>query len=646
MSKAKAQSLYAALDEEFGWSRDRQKQFSNSSYPWRDEDDDFFTPLPLDKFLHDHLGVKLFPAQEEDLLAILGTDPKMAFEAGNGLPQQGLLVWGKGSGKDFVVSCLMLWAVQVLLCLKDPAVYLGQAHGENIDILTVAYSKEQAVSVLFYKIKARLKACGWMRTAIAKLVPDIPPERYLKEGNGFVGSDNLMFPGNLRMWSVPATDAAEGKNPIIWCADEIAAFASPARMNQAAHIHKVLTTSARTRFQDRWKGFCISYPRHRGDYLMHLVDLFEKKQIHDTYASIRASWEVNLNVTRASLQADYDRDPEGSACAYECKPPAAVDAYFRSPELLLLHCSGAPLWILERYLDLPEEHLEAIANLGQCPILETDSFGDPLLDRRGFPKLARWLRGQKNPAGDPYEYFIHVDPGLSGDAFGFAMGHVHQLPGGGFQPVIDLAFRWTGAMFHEFGSIHRQAWFLDTKDQTETIMAREVDFRTVREFVFFLKHARGFNIELVTVDTWNSAESIQELRKRDVPVSERIVNKEDYDEYKSLVYNRQLRYYGYPILIEETLKLQLLNGTRVEAPRTAEGEGEKKNSHKDVSDAVAAVCRLMVLTKDETVEFYSFPAIETIWEKAERKNQPVDVAADREVMNEAQQKIMARFFAE
>lgn len=620
-----------------------EAQFSSceNGYPWRDEDSDFFTPLPLDKFLWDYLQIRLYPKQAEDLTALLGTDPKLVFESGNGLPQQGLFCWGKGSGKDFVVSCTMIWACHVLLCLKNIAHYLGQAQGENIDVVTVAYTLSQAKTVLFFKMLQRLKHCSWFNGAIERLVPDISPDRYLKEGNGFVGAESVLFPGSLRLWSVPATEAAEGKNPILWCADEIAAFSSPVRMNQASHIHRLLTSSARTRFNDRWRGFMISFPRHGEDYVMQTVKLVNLGKAPDTLATVRPVWEVNPNVTRESLQPDYDRDPQGSACRYECKPPAAIDAYFRSPELLLLHAHGAPLELLRSKLDLPIEQLEVIASLGQNPIIEVDGAGDPKLDHRGFPKLARWFKGQKDLSGEPYEYYVHLDPGLSGDSFGFAIGHNHQMADGTVQAVLDLAFRWTGAMFKDFGEIYRQKWFEDTQEQTEVVTAAEVDFRTVREFLFFLRHDRGFFLRQVSIDNWNSAESKQEMEKRDLAVVNRTVGKEDYDEFKALVYNRQLRYFAYHILIEECYKLQILHGTKVDAPRTKEGEGIKNNSHKDVSDAAASVARYLSFFKGDQIEFYQAPELDLTVDRDKKTGLIADVSPD--TLSEAQKEVWNLF---
>jgi hypothetical protein len=622
--------------------------YKHGDYPWLDEIDPLFTPLSLPHFLRDHLGVSLYPKQEEDLLAIVGDDPKKTFDSALcNLPSQGIILYGKGSGKDYIVSCTVIWAIHVLLCLKNPAMYLGQAFGENIDVVTVAYSREQAQSVLFYKIKARLRSCPWMNQALVRWLEQMgismKPDRYLKEGGGYVGGDSIIFPSNVRLWALPATDAAEGKNPILWVADELSAFASPVRQNQAKHIHSILTTSARTRFQSRFKGFVITYPRHKGDYAMQLYDQAIANPNGDMYAVKRPTWEVNLQSTRESLQPDYDRDPEGSRSKYECDPPAAIDAYFRDPEKLILHASGGDIDFLRQQLpNVPEGLLEAIAARGIDPIKNVDQWGDPILDGRGFPTLHSWFRGRKNRSGEPYEYFIHLDPGATGDSFGVVMGHLEDAPEGEY-PMIDLAFRYHGRMFQDFGIIDRWAWFEGDTKTTETVTAREVDFRTVREFIYFLVKARGFSIAGISQDTWNSVDNKQALAKNGFAVTTRVVNKEDYDAFKQLVYNRQLAYYAWKAVILEASKLQLHNGTKVDAPRTAIGD-DKIDSHKDVTDGIAAVCRKLLLLRDESVTFYQFPPVESIVAKAIDQGLPLGL--DPIAASEAQQRIMEAFFDE
>lgn len=605
---------------------------TDTTDPWRPEP--LFRPLPLAQFCAEHMGIPLFPMQQYDLERFLGTNPKELFEVERSIPYtEAFLLWGKGSGKDTVCSLVQCWIAHLLLCLKSPQQYLGLAVGEPIDVVNVAYNQIQARTVFFYKFKQRLKRWQWLRQVIDYLHPEIGGDRWMKESGGWIGADAVILPNGIRCWSVPSTpDSFEGKNILFWIADEMSAFCSPAKLPNAAKIHQTLVSSARTRFNNRWRGFAISFPRHKGDYMVEIVDRAQRGELPETYAVVRASWEVNPNITRESLQPDYDRDPEGSACRYECRPPSAIDAYFRSPDLLVRHATGVPLELAQQVIADPAL-AQFVAMRGRNPILEQTPAGDPILDAYGFPKLATWFRGEVDPRGVPYDYYIHLDPGLSGDAFGFALGHLHQYPRG-LRPVIDLAFRWTGSQFREFGTIQRR------NGAAEEVTAAEVDFRTVREFIYYLADDRDFNIYQISADTWNSADSLQELRKRGYQIVNHVVRKADYDEFKALVYNRQLEYYGWPILIAEAQKLQLINGTKIEAPRTAEGGEGVLDSHKDVTDAVAALCWYFARVVGEGIEFLQI----------EMPEQPPpfvgkDLALTGDRLAAMQQRLLADFFA-
>lgn len=638
--KDRAGELLQAIEAEFGFSSDSVTD-DDPNYPWRDREDPFWTPMTFREFLTNELKVSLYPNQIADLEEVVGTDPKLAFSEDNPCPQQAVLAIGKGAGKGFTVSCFTTWAVHVLMCLKCPADYLGQFPGENLDIVICSYNRAQAQSVILHKIKARMRSCKWMKEAIARIT-GIPFERYY---NGNFGAETIKLPHDLTIWALAAGEGADGKNTLIYLLDEVGAWTSPVKQNIAERIHDILKSSAQTRFKRRWRGFIVSYPRHSGDYLMQLRKKYEAGDLPNTYSVVRATWEWNEAATRASLEDEYRENPEKAAQLYECDAPLSEDSYFRSPELVPLHCSGAAIETLRQYLDLPDEQLQAIASLGQNPILNLDNYGDPVLDRRGFPRLANWFRGQRSPSGDPYEYFLHLDPGLSGDGFGLAMGHLHQFKEG-VQPVIDLAFRWTGRMFRDFGTIKRMSWFPGIPEMEEQVVAAEVDFRTVREFLFFLRHARSFNLALVTFDRWNSAESVQELRKRDIPVGLRIVSKEEYDELKNLIYNRQLRYYGWPVLIDECYKLQLVNDTKIEAPRTRSGEGQDFDSHKDVSDCVAEVAWRLSSMREQGIDFYQSPDIEDVLDRFSKKEDDSKTLLTLGGASDTQQKIMQEFFNE
>jgi len=91
---------------------------------------------------------------------------------------------------------------------------------------------------------------------------------------------------------------------------------------------------------------------------------------------------------------------------------------------------------------------------------------------------------------------------------------------------------------------------------------------------------RGFNVAQVSYDGWQSASSIQRLRKRGV--NARVVsvdrNLSAYDTLKEMINLGRLRICDYEPFFEEARRLRLVRGTKVDHP---------PGGSKDVTDAVA-----------------------------------------------------------
>ena len=543
------------------------------------------------------------------------------------------------SGKDLCVSYVQAWILHVLLCLNNPQQFLGLAPNESIDIVVIGYNQHQAREVYFTKFINLLDHWQWLRDTINELYPTVGAERWLRRGGEYRGAEKFEAPNKIRCWSLPSTpNSGEGKNIIFFVLDELAAFSSPVKVNQAKAIHDMVVSSARSRFpKGQWKGFAISYPRHKEDYMMRMIRLAESGKATDLYWSRRPTWEVNPRVAREDLETHFQSDPEGSAMRYGCEPPAAIDAFFRSPDEIILHAWGAPEYMVREVLPhASDAEVSAIAHRGQNPLVAIDINGDAKLDHRGFPQLAKWFIPSKS-----LEYFVHLDPGKSGDAFGFGMGHL-QPAGEKELPVLDLLFRWTGTMFSNFGEIYRECYFPDTLEQTETITAAEVNFRTVREFIFFLKFKLGFNIIHCSYDGWNSVEYAQSLRNRDIGCSELVIKKKQYDELKSLIYQRKIKYYGNPVFIRECQKLQILNGEKIDAPRTTEGEGRDPDSHKDIADCAAGLAYRLTRLRESWVEYGQLADSESYLERTP----PEQVNLSREQLNKNQSQLFDLFFNE
>jgi len=170
------------------------------------------------------------------------------------------------------------------------------------------------------------------------------------------------------------------------------------------------------------------------------------------------------------------------------------------------------------------------------------SLRDPVLPDG---RLAPWFRGDSRR-----RYFLHIDLALVRDACGVAMAHrVDDVV------TVDLIHRITGSR------------------------EREIDIGEVRSLVLEL-HARGFKIGKVTYDQFQSASSIQELRKRGIESDTLSVDSTlgPYETLKELAYSGRLRFYQHDVFLNELQRLELVEGRKVDhAPRGS----------KDCADAVA-----------------------------------------------------------
>ena len=121
-------------------------------------------------------------------------------------------------------------------------------------------------------------------------------------------------------------------------------------------------------------------------------------------------------------------------------------------------------------------------------------------------------------------------------------------------------------------------------DYVQAIMAEEfpdseIDFAAIREFIISLRE-QGFNITMVTYDSFQSADSIQQLRQAGFNADTLSVDKntEAYDLLKELIYTKCCALPNHPLLLQELRQLEFIKGKKVDHP---------PRGSKDVADAVA-----------------------------------------------------------
>ena len=132
------------------------------------------------------------------------------------------------------------------------------------------------------------------------------------------------------------------------------------------------------------------------------------------------------------------------------------------------------------------------------------------------------------------------------------------------------------------GRIERRSKiFIDYMEQIKAGPKGEILFSDVRKKIYRLREI-GYNIALVSMDGWSSADSMQLLREAGFKTELLSVDRdiEPYYTMKAAILEDRLDFYPYPQFIKETQRLEEVNGRKVDHPF---------GGAKDVADAVAAI---------------------------------------------------------
>lgn len=551
---------------------------------WREK------PVDLETWLYDkaYMGlgsIRLSPIQMELLEALDDIDP-----ATNNITEA-VAEWGKGSGKDFICALVALRQVYLLLCLRDPYEYYGLAKGTGIQLVNVAYTKEQAKGVFLNQVKGLLRGSLW----------------FMKH-KWVITREKIHFDEfNIDFISGAADgDSIEGNNLFFGVMDEASAFKDSNQIkamradegtkvkHAADHIYDVLRSSSRSRFPTVGKVVIISYPRYKDDFTE--IKLKENKESPNGFTSgPYATWEVNPRVTKNDFAEDYRKNPEMADAMYACKPPWSADGYVKWPQRFIVAAARGKAMGIE------------------SPI---DAEGAFSLDFRGLP--GRF-------------YAIHVDLALNRDGCALALGRQGE-------PVIRRKCRCKAFNLHDVERCGKCGLPVDRWEEFElptcviTLLKLfkpkgekgEVDFADVREEILWIRD-RGHKIWALSYDGWQSVDSRQimsdTLGKRKVrdrwgknEREEDIVtmlsvdrNTEAHDTLKEMIYDD--RFFIYPpedldeieiedgekrtndvlweksespvaLAFREWRKLKLINGKKVDHPL---------GGSKDLVDALAGV---------------------------------------------------------
>lgn len=470
--------------------------------------------------------------------------------------------FGKGSGKDSTIRIGFVRIISLLQHLKSPQGYYGMASFDSIHLLNVAVNAPQARDAFFDPMKKLFISNKHLSEMFNG---DDPAE----------GAGRIKLKKNITIISGHSlAENLEGLNLIAGVADEISAFKTAeeyasrdGRSDRGADaIVGMLQSSATSRFPETYKVAQISWPRFHNDAIMKAISKGNESiaRLGDKspwYVSgPYATWEVNPKVKREDFDEQFIEDPEGASAKYGANPPKSTNTFIRAEseiDAAFETVIDEPVTV-DYYWGLPDTPDPA------------DGSGQSQKRVEGWQ-----VKFSFSPSFQPVEgalYSIHGDMALRGDRAGIAMSHVKEY-----------RTSTTGDGTDERPVIKNDFTFSFTSDLSDRERPREVQIRWYRQLVWELID-RGFAIENVTFDQWQSFDMVQFFNS--YGISSRVVsldrNDRVYQAFKDIILDGRL--IGYrtnaniePLYSKEIKRLRKV-GKKVDHP---------PSGSKDEADALA-----------------------------------------------------------
>jgi hypothetical protein len=418
-------------------------------------------------------------------------DLKEKFDNGS-LFRELILVWGRRSGKDFVISILALYeAMKLLEAPKgDPYSLYNLGPGAPFTILTVANSSTQA-QILFREIKDKMlrspyfankiSSSGMNQDSISLLTPvdKIRNEEFKKRGLPY-------SPGSVEIRCGHSnSDTLAGIGCFCLLLDEIGLYKQTAGASGGDAIFRTLTPAVATYVRkenvkddngndvidddgnvvqkDMYDGkiICISSPRSKEGIFYELYR--HSPDVKHRLMCRMPTWKVNINHTEESL---HNLFPE-----------------------------------------MTEEEFSMEFGAMFSGMAGQTFFSRDMVEIAFKNNLKLKSNGEPNS-----KYFMHLDPATSSHNYALTICHKERF-------INDK----TGKMDWKVVLDHVKYW---TPTPGKPIINKEVED-------YILSISRRFYLSLVTFDQWNSTESINRLREYGIPAKMTRFTK----RYKIIIYD-------------------------------------------------------------------------------------------------------------
>lgn len=289
---------------------------------------------------------------------------------------------GMRSSKTTIAGWLGLYGAFKLLNMRNPGEYFGLRKDQELFIINVATSDDQAYDTIFAVERGFLVNSPYFRNFQIhhKRNEFRFPEKSLIIRCGGSNSGSLV-----------------GRTLFRALFDELARFQDTRGRRSGSEVYAGLgrgVTSVRHPDLDPehpWsqlgKKVAISSVLYDNDIIDHLVKI--SADIPSMLGYKYATWEMNPNLTEAALRDEFIKDPDKAWRDFGAQPGMVIERYYRDPSVIKFNT----------------ERLN--------PLLKYD-YGNAR-----FMQFADWFMGKPG-----VDYYLTGDPAVKMDHFGIALGHL------------------------------------------------------------------------------------------------------------------------------------------------------------------------------------------------------------------------------
>jgi hypothetical protein len=484
-----------------------------------------------------------------------------------------------GIGKTTLASIAIPYMIHWVYCLKSPQEYFGLLPGTRIAFMMMSTSESQAKEVLFGDIKARIQHSPWFK-ANCTFDPLFKVQ--------------LRFPKDI--WVLPGSSletAFEGYNILGGMLDEGDSHKSTSDRDYADVGYDTIHSRIASRFIDPVTQ------DHRG----LLIVIGQMKKASGFMAAKKKQLEKDPDASVTSLSIweslGWDRylDPatgKRNSFWYDKRrkmviPPQIVPqvmgtnadmieiplAYYadfdNNPSKALRDLAGIPPETDDPFISLVDRIDECVDKWQE----RYDGAGSPVGTNPVRPQLADWFG-----CDDRLLRAIHMDIAYSakGDAAGIAMGHVSHIVTEDDEDkpyiVIDLLMRIKAAP------------------------GTEIMISDLRQIIYELRDNRGFKIKKVTMDGFESTDTMQQLRKKrfivDYLSTDR--SKLPYEDLRDAIYEHRLEFPKYMTYLKkgDTELVEIAKKELTELTDTGKKIDHPSSGSKDLADGLAGVVNTLM----------------------------------------------------